>query len=419
MIFQHIRRATVAATVAAVGITVAAIGLGSPSWAQSDKPVTLVIANSQWLDALRGKKLWEAVLEYQKVAPNVTLHQEAIPGAQFSDKITTELGAGQGADLVIMQDDLFFAIADAGILVPLDDVTKGATGLNHTNDGGVIKGTRLGIGWHRAPYALIYNKRILAELGLKAPTNFDELLAAAKAATAKGYVGFIGRHLMNDFATWFKDFENWAYGYGANWVDAKGKVTVNTPEAAAAVAAFKAMYDAKVMPIGDDIIAQRGRFKENRVALGLENSGSSLNIATGGALASADLGAAPLPFPNPGAHQQIFISVNKNSKNQDAAKAFLKWLITPAGQQSLRNASGPDALATDVPVTDEFKTANPWAVTFAQVATTSRSLLIPGHEVQTADIMRYVMEAVEKVLIRGANPKDALAEAQKQIDAKF
>lgn len=418
MIFRRKHSSGLAATAVAIGFALAAIGFSGQSSAQ-DKPVTLVIANSQWLDALRGEKLWNAVLAYQKVAPNVKLMQEAIPSAQFEDKITTELSAGQGPDLMIAQDALFYAIADAGFLIPLDEVTKGVVTLNKTNDNGVVGGKRLGIAWHRAPYAMIYNKKIMAELGLKVPTNIDEVVAAGKAAVAKGYVGFIARHQMNEYALWFKDFENWSYGYGAELVDAKGKISLDTPQMLEAVVAFKKLYDSKAIPIGDDMTTQRSRFKENKAALGIENSGSSLNISSGGALQSADLAAAPMPFPHPGVHQQIFISVSKHSKNQEAAKAFLKWLISAEGQQSLRAASGPDTLATDVPVTDDFKMANPWAQTFAELAPASRSALIPGHEVETAEIMRYLMGAVEKVLIANADPKVALAEAQKLVNAKF
>src|SRR5437763_1220916 len=113
----------------AIGILAAVTGL-STSHAASGDPVTLVIANSQWLDALRGKSLWEALLKYKKVAPNVTLQQEAIPLPVFGDRMMTEFGAGQGPDIAIMQDALFYAIADAGFLVPLDKAVEKATNLN-------------------------------------------------------------------------------------------------------------------------------------------------------------------------------------------------------------------------------------------------------------------------------------------------
>ncbi len=179
------------------------------------------------------------------------------------------------------------------------------------------------------------------------------------------------------------------------------------------------IHTARCVPFGDDMPTQRTRFKEKQIAFSIDNSGGTLNIASGGALASHDLYAAALPFRHPGAHQQLFVGVNAASKNQAAAMDFVAWMVTPSGQQALRNASGPDALATDVPITDAFRAANPWADTFAELAKTSRSTLIPGHEVDTAAIMRPVMEGLERVLISGTDPKAALAEAQRQVDRKF
>jgi multiple sugar transport system substrate-binding protein len=76
-------------------------------------------------------------------------------------------------------------------------------------------------------------------------------------------------------------------------------------------------------------------------------------------------------------------------------------------------------LATDVPLTEDFVTANPWAPVFAEIAQKSRSVLIPGYEVETTQIMRPVMEAVEEVLINGTDPAAALAKAQEKVDGMF
>ena len=414
------RRSFLVAT--ALSIAVAVGTFSGESRAQTAKaPVTLVIANSQWVDALRGKNLWNAVLKYQEVAPHVTLKQEAIPSAEYDDKITTEMGAGLGPDIAMMQEKLFFALADADFLVRLDKAVAGVKTLNKTNDNAIVDGKRLGIAWQRAVYAMIYNKPLLDAAKAKVPTTVDELIANAKAASVAtpGVIGFASRHQINDFSGFFMDFQNWAYGYGVQWVDSKGKLTINTPEAVEAVAAFKKAYDSGIMPIGDSMPTQRTRFKEKRVAFSIDNSGGTLNIASGGPLAPADLHAAPLPFKHPGAHQQIFVGVSTHSKNKDAALEFVTWLVSPAAQQALREASGPDTLATDVPVTEAFRAANPWAMTFAELAVNSRSTLIPGHEVDTPQIMRAVMEAVERVMISGVDPKTALAEAQKKIDTKF
>src|SRR5690606_17244407 len=105
------------------------------------------------------------------------------------------------------------------------------------------------------------NKKLVEEAGASVPTSVDELIEQAKAVSgATGAIGFASRHSMNEYASWFKDFQNWAYGYGVNWVDEAGNLTIDTPEAAAAVAAFAEVYKAGIIPIGDQMTTQRMRF---------------------------------------------------------------------------------------------------------------------------------------------------------------
>lgn len=381
--------------------------------------VELVVANSQWLDALRGEALWNAIKVYETHAPNVTLKSLGVPSKDYGDRMITEFGAGQGPDIAIIQDEVFFALADAGLLVDVAAAAEGVT-MNVTQENGIVDGARLGIPWQRAAYALIYNSKLVGEAGAKVPKTVDELIENAQLVQQKtGAIGFTARHQLNDFTTFYKDFQNWAFGYGVHWVDDQGKLTINTPEAVQTVTAFKKMYDAKIIPAGDDFPTQRTRFKEGGVGYSIDNSGGTLNIASGGKLKGADMSAAPMPFANPGSHQQIYVVVNANSDHPDEAIAFLKWLVSTEGQAGLRKASGPDMLATDVPLVDEFVAANPWAPVFAELAKKSRPLLIPGHETETTQIMRPVMEAVEEVLIKNVPPAEAMAKAQEKVDQMF
>jgi len=155
-----------------LGVAAAALAL-SPLAAAAQAKTEIVISNSQWLDALRGQRLWSAVETYEASHPDVDLVQEAIPSNEYDNRIMTEMGAGQGPDIVIAQEGLFYTLADAGFFVPLDDVTEGAKNLNATNENGVIDGTRLGIAWQRAVYALIYNKALLETAGATVPADID------------------------------------------------------------------------------------------------------------------------------------------------------------------------------------------------------------------------------------------------------
>lgn len=413
------RKSSIAISVAATS-ALALAGCASPggSASSSDDEVTLVIANSQWLDALRGENLWNAVKKFEDSHPGITLEQEAIPSSDIDSKLTTEFGAGEGPDLVIVQEGLFYTLQDAGFLSPVGDALDGISDLNATNDGGVIDGEAYGLAWQRAVYALIYNTDLIESAGATVPTTVDELIADGQLVADTGATGYTGRTSITDFNGWFMDLQNWVYGFGGGWSDGT-ELTIDTPENLAAIEAFAQLYDADLIPAGEDMPTQRTRFKEATVGYSIDNSGGTLNIATGGTIPSTSVGAAALPFPEPGAYQQLFVGVSGKSDNADAAEEFLTWLAGSEGQEALREASGPDTLATDVPLADDFVEANPWAETFAELAPNAHSTLIDGYEVETPQIMRVVMESVERVLAADADPAEELAAAQQTIDEQF
>ena len=84
----------------ALSVALAAGALVAPMSAQAE--TTLVIANSQWLDALRGQNLWAAIKKFEETHSDVTLEQEAIPSKDYPDRLMTEMGAGQGPDIMIV-----------------------------------------------------------------------------------------------------------------------------------------------------------------------------------------------------------------------------------------------------------------------------------------------------------------------------
>ncbi len=413
------RRAVLTAA-AALSATALLAGCAGPaaSNADGDEEITLVLANSQWVDALRGENLWNAVKVFEDSHPNITLEQEAIPSAQIADKLTTEFGARQGPDIAIVQEGLFYTLQDAGFLGSIDEALEGVEGLNVTNEGGVVDGEAYGLAWQRAVYALIYNTDLVEQAGADVPTTVDELVEDARAVAATGATGFTGRTSITDFTGLFMDFQNWVYGYGGAWSDGE-ELTIDTPENIAATEAFAEFVAAGLIPAGEDMPTMRTRFKEATVGYSIDNSGGTLNIASGGTIPASSVGAAALPFENPGAYQQLYVGVSATTEHAEAANEFITWLAGEEGQTALRAASGPDTLATDVALTDEFVAANPWGQTFADLALEANSTLIEGYEVETSQIMRIVMEAVERVVATGADAGDELAAAQAAIDQQF
>lgn len=372
----------------------------------------LVVGNWQWLEPGRGDLVWAAAQKYT----GSPLEKEAVSFNDYADKIRTEIGGGGGPDVLVMTDSLFAELADGGALLPVDDAVADAAGrLNSTNDSSMVDGKRMGVTWERVNYALLWNTDLIDKAGVKIPTTVDELIAAGKQVkTRTGADGFAVRHQIAELSGWSLDYANWPYGQGGSF-SKDGVLTLNSPENVTAAKEFKKVYDSGIMPIGDDASTFRQKFAQGRIGFMIDNSGAALSMTANNKIVpGSKVKAGPMPFPNPGSHQQLMIGVNANSKNPKAAQAFIKWFVTAEAQKGFQVALGPSTIATDVPLAEEFSKANPWAESFRSLAGKSRSALIKGFETRSPQIQKIYLTQLETTLTGGADTQAALDAAQKE-----
>ncbi|WP_343952241.1 ABC transporter substrate-binding protein, partial [Nonomuraea longicatena] len=370
----------------------------------------LVFANFQWLEPGRGDQLWKAVTGYQQTNPKATLKQQAIPRKDYESTLKTQLGARGGPDILIIPDTFFPELAQAGLLEPVSV----QAGLNSTNEAGKFKGEQLAYAWENVNYALFWNKELLDKAGVQPPQDFASLLAAAKAIKEKtGNPGFAVRHQINEEAPWWIDFSNWPYGYGGGW-SKDGKLTIDAPQNVEALKAFKQMYDSGAMPVGDDASTFRSKFQQGKIGMMIDNS-SALFTMVGGK--QVEVGARAIPFPGGGSSRASFLlGINKNSPRKALAKDWLTWFFTPKAQEAAAAALGASVIGTDAQPPQDFLTANPWVPVFREQAPTSRTAVIAGFETKTPQIRRIVMQQVEQVLVKNADPAAALRAAQQEAE---
>lgn len=416
---RRMQRAAVALLVGSGMLAASACGGGGSSSSSDQGPAAsaggdLVIGNWQWLEPKRGDLLWTGVQKYSQTNPKAKLTKVATPYSSYADKLNTEIGAGGGPDVIVMLDSQFATLAKAGLLEPLDEAVQGAQ-LNATNDSGKYKDKQFAVSWERVNYAFIWNKNLLAKAGVNPPKTVDELISASKTVKAKtGAQGFGVRHQMSEFAGWFMDYANWTYGFGGAYAK-DGKLTLDAPENVEGLRAFKKVYDSGIMPIGDDMSTMRSKFAQGQLAMLIENSGGTESAAA--SLGGKTIGASALPFPKPGAHQQILVGVNAHSKHKALAKDFIKWFVSDEGQKLCQPGHGASAMATDIPLDPAFVAENPWATVFQQLSKDSRSPVIPGFEDKTKAIMQQYMTAVESVDLQNADPAKVLADVQARASA--
>jgi multiple sugar transport system substrate-binding protein len=379
---------------------------------------TLTYASWEWVIPTRGAQIWDALSAFTKENPGVTLKQESIARADYDKTISTQIGAGAGPDLLNIADPLFPTLAAAGVLEPLDGVLSAddTKTLRSINDNYKFKGKQLALVTEISPYALFWNKKIIAQAGVTPPSTFDELLQAAKTVKEKtGKTGFVVRHLMNEASAWWTDFANWPVAFGGGFSE-NGKLTINSPENIQAVSAFKEIYSSGAFGVGDDASTFRAKFAAGEVGFMIDNSTIIYSIvANNNVVPSSDVGASVLPFPG-GSSVYVgnSIAINAHSKNKALAKEFIRWMYAKKAQLSLADAYFPPAVGTNVSASQSKIDANPWITAFDKQGENAQGAIIKGFETQTQQISFIILTQVSRVLSSGVSAKDAMDEAQKE-----
>lgn len=401
----------------AIGATLslAACG-GSGDGPSAEEGGTLTIANWQWLEPTRGDAIWEAVKGYEEENPNATIEKQEITRADYENTLQTQMGAGDGPDILVIPTTFFPMLAEADLLEPLDDVLddEQQASLNNTNEDAQVDDEQLGYTWEVVNYAFFWNRTVLDEAGVEPPTTPDELVTAARQIQEQtGVTGFGVRHLMNEETAWWTDLAAWPYGFEGGWSDGEN-LTINSSENVAAIEAYKASYDSGAFPIGDDASTMRSSFAEGQLAMMIDNSAAMTAMIEGNdTVGHADIGASPMPFPHAeSVRDHAYIGINTNSEHTDLAKDFIRWLYTEDAQQDVHAAMGASSLGTDSEPPSDYVQERPWVPTFLEQTESSRSAMIEGFETQTPEIRTIVLNQITRILTEDVPVDQALSEAQ-------
>ena len=148
-----------------------------------------------------------------------------MPDVVFSGLDYAAAWYGQG----VLDADAATAVVEA-----LDPTTfsKGSLSLVETDDGKYM--TVPSDGWGQL---LIYRQDLFDQLGLKPPTDFDEIRAAAQELEEAGYTGILAGTDPGQVFTQ-QCFEHFALANGGQLTDAEGNVTLDTPEMVEALAFY-------------------------------------------------------------------------------------------------------------------------------------------------------------------------------------
>lgn len=168
----------------------------------SDGPVTLTywdfIDPSQ--DNARSKALQENIADFEKANPNITVKLSVVSYGDMLSRLPQAAAAGQTPDVIKMYSPLVPQLAAAQVYQPLpDQLTKIDDWLLPVKDLAGSDGKQVAVPYEYRTCTLLYNQKILDQIGASVPTTWNQVAEVAGKASAAGYTGF---------GTGFSDVDN-------------------------------------------------------------------------------------------------------------------------------------------------------------------------------------------------------------------
>jgi len=379
---------------------------------ESEGPVTLTFAASTFGDPGLGPRLQAFVDEFNASQDGVIIEPASVPFPTFGQTVLTQMGGGEGPDLVRFDMPEFSTAAAAGLLEPLDDVIDAAElGLQPGPDEYLfVDDARYGVIHDTSNYVMFYNADLIPE----PPTTFDEFLATAQATTQGDVYGLAFRQTQAEENGVWQDIFNYVYGFGGQWSDGEN-LTLDDPKNIEGLEAFQTMYDADVIPKGADAATFRRMFAQNLVGMELNNGGYV--VATKGTNPDLNFSVAPIPFPvrAQGAIMAPIV-VNANSEHKEAAYTYLEWMLQPEQQQKLQEALGAASMATATERSAESLEEMPFLTVFDELTNTSAPQIVVGFGPQTPEIRSIVVREVIAALQGQQTMQEAMERAQAEAE---
>jgi arabinogalactan oligomer / maltooligosaccharide transport system substrate-binding protein len=313
-----------AARQAPAAASAAAQPTAAPATAASARKITKLTIWHAWTaaEAAAGAA---AIKKFQDANPGITVEVLAVPVDQLKNRFTTEASAGGGPDLMVGPKDWIFELAQANLILPLDDLSA-QIGLEQLNKAAVKANKYNGKVWalpeSTEAIALWYNRDKVKT----PPKDSDELLKMARD---------VGLGLNQGFY----QTAGLIFGAGGQLLDSSQKCILD--QGKGTVDALNWMVQAKKTPnviVDSDAGKLDAAFKDGTIGMIFSGSWAASDYAK--AMGADKIAVADPIVMRPGGKtfapfldtKNIFLSANAKGDAKEAAAKFLKFLSQPDTQ---------------------------------------------------------------------------------------
>ncbi|WKG05592.1 ABC transporter substrate-binding protein [Mycolicibacterium sp. HK-90] len=365
----------------------------------------------------------ESLLDgFKKAYPNINVDIEKLAYDSMRDKLVASFQAPQGTyDLIMIDNPWTDDFVNAGFLAPLDSRVETASKLDYDDFypalRGVneIDGSTYGIPMYNYAQGYIYRDDLLQQAGLPVPTTLDELVTTVNKLTTPQHAG-----IAHSPQRGYKILEEWSSWYaaaGGSMFDKDGNPTIDTPDAHKALQVYIDTLKSASPP-------NSSNWAQDETIRSLSSGGSasivgynwltsSLNSPESGELAGK-FKLAPMPGGR-GALGVWSWAIPANSKDSDAAWAFISWITDKdTDKQRVINGGAPTRIST---VADpEVRKSGNGESYFAAVDEILKNTVPFAQGPNAEQMVQEVGTQLNEAVIGAKSIDQALADAQAAAD---
>ena len=381
----------------------------------------------------RGELLQKYASEFTELT-GIKVESEVIPEQQQRQKAVIELTSGKPsfdvihvsyhvqkrqfekagwlADLTPFMKDPNLTAAD----LTVDDFSAGGRTFAQ-ND----KGEMHSLPWSVDYFILYWNKELFAKKGVTLPKTMDEMAVAAEKLNdpANGIYGFTGRGLKNaNMTLWTNFFLN----YGGEFLDAKGNILTDGPEAIEATKMYQRLLTKTAPPgvAGFNWMESMASLTQGRAAMWIDGVGWAPPIEDPNASrVVGKIGYSVVPAGPKGQYSSTYgdgIGICQASTKKEAAYLYCQWAVSKTmGARLLQSGGGVpfrNSILNDDAVQKGVRMPPEWlqsVIGSAKISKLGLPVIIPVAE------FRDIVGAAVTATLSGADPATELKKAHEQF----
>jgi len=367
-----------------------------------------------WAMGNEGTKLSTLADAFTKANPGVKVSVTPVDWGQAVAKLQTAIAGNTTPDVSQMGTDMMGQFGATGAFEPVPSDIASSTYFEsawNTND---VAGVVSGVPWYVETRLLYYRKDIAEKAGIMSPpATWDDVAAMAKAMKEKGGSKFgISLGTKN-----WQEYFPFLWQNGGDVVDASGNPALNSPQAVEALtfydSFFKAGLTPKSVPEGFDITpafvkGDNPMFFSGPWHLGLIDTAGGADFKTKWAIAPMPKKVTGTSFLG-GSNVVVF----KNSKNKDAAWAFVKFLSDPK-TQALWYTTATDLPAVQAGWDDPTVKSDPNVALFGEQLKDTKAQPVSA---TWSELSSALNDTLEKMTTGGMEPQAAADQMQKDAES--